>query len=501
MSIRLVMGGIMHESNTFSNAPTCLEDFQSQCLLFGPEVLQTLAGTGSVVGGFIDAAKERDVELIPTIRASATPMGMVTRETFDYLEGCLLQGIRGAQGYDGVMLELHGAMVVEGIEDGEGHILREVRRLVGPDIPIVGTLDLHANMTPEMVDNADVLIGYDTYPHVDQYERGREALGIMLRLLKEGLRPTSALAKPPLLTPLQGQVTLRANAMSKLIARVHKVETQPGVLTASAFGGFPFADIQAAGLGLLVVAEDDQSLAQKMARELAEYAWAIRKGFLVELVDPREAITIAMQAPSGTFILADVADTGAGGTAGDGTVVLQALLEMGAKKAALAQIADREAVDAAIACGVGSQITLLVGGKQDRLHGDPVEVSGVVRLISDGTYVRKGPQSPGVVEKMGRTVVLEIGGRDGIDLILTSQRAHPSDLEHFRSLGIEPSDKRILVLKSAAHYRAAFAPIATEIFEVDAPGICHPDLRRLPYRHIRRPIFPLDDLEEMGELS
>jgi microcystin degradation protein MlrC len=249
----------------------------------------------------------------------------------------------------------------------------------------------------------------------------------------------------------------------------------------------------------LVNTNNDPILAQKLARQLAEHAWRIKEEFLVELVDPAFAVNVAAQAPGGTFILADVADTGAGGTAGDGTVVLRALLDSGARDAAVAQIADKEAVDECIRAGVGTQLTLKVGGKQDHFHGDPVEVTGIVRHISDGTYIRKGPQSPGAEEQMGPTVVLEIGGRRGIDLMLTSYRAHPSDLQHFRSVGVEPTDKRILVLKSAAHYRAAYAPIATEIFEVDAPGICHPYLERFTWKRLRRPIWPLDKMEAMSE--
>jgi microcystin degradation protein MlrC len=328
-------------------------------------------------------------------------------------------------------------------------------------------------------------------------ERGREAAEVLVGILSGELRPTPALAKPPIIPPLQGQVTFRANAMSRLIARVHGVEEDPRVITASAFACFPFADTPHTGLGLLVNANDDAALAGELADELARYAWEIKEDFLVRLVDPHEAIGIAMQAPGGTFILADIADTGAGGTAGDGTVVLQALLDAGTRDAALAQIADKEAVDEAMAAGVGATVTLEVGGKHDRFHGDPVEVTGVIRRISDGTYIRKGPQWPGVEENMGPTVVLEVGGRHGIDLILTSYRAHPSDLEHFRSLGIEPTEKRILVLKSAAHYRAAFGPIATEILEVDAPGICHPYLERFTWKRLRRPIWPLDQMEEM----
>jgi microcystin degradation protein MlrC len=410
-------------------------------------------------------------------------------------------------------------MIVEGIDDAEGYMLREIRKALGHNKPIVTVLDLHANMTKEMVDHADCIVGYDTYPHVDQMERGREAMGIILGILDGELKPTTALVKPPIIPPLQGFVTFRSNGGSRLVEMAHEMEKNPQVINVSTFACFPFADTPITGLGLLVNTHDDPVLAERLAIGLAEYAWKIREEFLVKLVEPKFAINVAMQAPGGTFILADIADTGAGGTAGDGTIILKALLESGARDVAVAQIADKEAVDECLLNGVGSEVRLKVGGKQDRFHGDPVEVTGIVRHISDGTYIRRGPQNPGGEERMGSTVVLEIDGRHGIDLMLTSHRAHPSDLEHFRdlmltshrahpsdlehfrSVGIEPTDKRILVLKSAAHYRAAFSPIAIEVFEVDAPGICHPYLDRFKWKRLRRPIWPLDKIDGIPEFK
>ena len=496
MVYKLITGEISHESNTFSNSPTTLEDFKRQTYNLGDEIFERNAGIG-VIGGFMEVATARGVKLLPTIQASTTPKGPVTREAFDRMMSDFLRRTEDFEDADGAILSLHGAMIVEGIDDAEGYILKELRRILGPRKPIVSVLDLHANITKEMIEYSDCLVGYDTYPHVDEMDRGREAIRIILGILDGELKPTIALAKPPIIPPLQGFVTFRANGGSKLMAKAHEMEKNSRVISVSIFGCFPFADTPITGLGLLVNTNNDRAFAERLAMELAEYAWKIKEDFLVKLIEPKLAVNIAMQAPAGTFILADIADTGAGGTAGDGTVILKALLDSDAHDAAVAQIADKEAVDECIKAGVGSMVTLKVGGKQDRFHGDPVEVTGIVRHISDGTYIRKGPQNPGDEEHMGPTVVLEIGGRHGIDLMLTSYRAHPSDLQHFRSVGIEPRDKRILVLKSAAHYRAAFAPISTEIFEVDAPGICHPYLERFTWKRLRRPIWPLDKMVEM----
>jgi len=497
---RLITGGIAHESNTFSNSPTTFEDFQRQTYNRGSEVLERNRGRG-VIGGFMEVAARNNVELLPTLQASTTPKGPVTRKAFDHLAREFLQRVAGFQDVDGAILLLHGAMIIEDLDDVEGYLLREVRKVLGPQRPIVTVLDLHANVTRAMIEHADCLVGYDTYPHVDQRERGREAMRIILGILEGNLKPATALAKPPIIPPLQGYVTFRSNGGSRLVEKAHELETHPDVINVSAFAGFPFADTPITGLGLVVNTNGAPVLAKRLARELAEYAWTIKEDFRVKLVEPTFAINIALQAPGGTFILADIADTGAGGTAGDGTVVLKALLDSGARDVAVAQIADKAAVDLCIQGGVGSEVTVTVGGKQDPFHGDPVEVTGIVRHISDGTYIRRGPQNPGGEERMGPTVVLELGGRHGIDLMLTSFRAHPSDLQHLRSVGIEPTDKRILVLKSAAHYRAAFGPIATEVFEVDAPGICHPYLERFTWKRLRRPIWPLDPIEEMPECT
>ncbi len=490
---RFITGEISHESNTFSNSPTTLNDFKRQTYNVGQAILSNNIGRG-VIGGFIDIASQRSVELLPTLQASTTPKGPVTKETFDSLLNQLLDRMQEYSDIDGAILSLHGAMIVEGIYDAEGYILKEIRQKLGAQKPLVSVLDLHANVTSEMMRNADCLVGYDTYPHVDQRARGREAINIALDILEKHIKPTSALAKPPIIPPLQGFITFRPNGGSQLVQRAHELEKDPRVSNISTFGCFPFADTPITGLGIVVNTNDDVKLAERLARSLAEYAWNIRDQFLVKLVEPLSAINVAMQAPGGTFILADIADTGAGGTAGDGTVILKALLEANAQNAAIAQIADREAVDRCLEAGIGASIQLAVGGKQDNFHGPPIEVTGIIRHISDGTYIRDGPQNPGGEERMGPTVVLEIRGREGIDLMLTSYRAHPSDLQHFRSVGIEPTKKRILVLKSAAHYRAAFGPIATEIIEVDAPGICHPYLERFTWEHLSRPIWPLDSI-------
>ena len=264
-------------------------------------------------------------------------------------------------------------------------------------------------------------------------------------------------------------------------------------LAATVLGGFPFADVPFTGVATIVVTDDDSARARHLAEELASICWEARADFAVHPTPVADAIAEAMAAPDGSvYVLADVADSGASGTAGDGTAILAGLLEAGARSVAVAQIMDAEAVTACIAAGVGSEVSLDVGGKHDGLHGPPVAVTGIVRLIHEGSFLLTGPMGAGTIASRGRTVLLELGGPGGIELQLTELRGHPDDLNYFRAFGIEPTERRMLVVKSAAHFRAAFEPIATKVIEVDAPGISSPDLATFTYRGIRRPVYPLD---------
>lgn len=493
--MRIVTGGIAQETNTFQWQPTTLADFARPgfgTLARGREILD-LEGTGTVYGGAVAAAKRLGVDLIPTTYADVMPGGRVSREAFDTLTAEILAGIRAALPVDGVLLVPHGAMALADADDAEGLLLAAVRDLVGPDVPIVAPLDLHTNLSEEMVSLADAFVGYKEYPHVDMPETGARALEILVATLRGEARPTMAHARLPLIVPNQSMVTTWQSPLKLAIDRARELERRPGVLAATVLGGFPFADVPFAGLATIVVTDDDPALARRLADELAALCWERRADFAIRPTPVADAVAAAMAAPEGSvYVLADIADSGASGTAGDGTVVLKGLLDAGARAAAVAQIMDAEAVAACVAAGVGSALTLAVGGKHDDRHGPPLPVTGVVRLIHEGSFPLLGPMGAGTLAGRGRTVVLEINGPGGIELQLTELRGHPHDLNYFRAFGIEPTARRLLALKSAAHFRAAFEPIATQVIEVDAPGISSPNLAAFDYQRLRRPIYPLD---------
>jgi len=323
---------------------------------------------------------------------------------------------------------------------------------------------------------------------VDMGERGVEATERLLDVIGKRLRPTAALRKPPLLPPLGNQGTTRG-PMRRLYAMAEEMEKDPKVISISVFAGFPHADTPEAGFGVYVVTDNDQALADRLADQLANTAWEHRHEFMHSGLPVREAVARALAAEGQPILLADMADNTGGGAAGDGTEVLRELVRVGARSAVVACIWDPQAVARCVEAGVGASVTLDVGGKVDQRHGAPLRVTGLVRTLSDGRFVHKGPMARALPGRLGTTAVLDV---NDIKVILISYRWQTLDPEMIRFVGLDPLDHKILVVKSTIHYRAAFEPIAHEIIEVDAPGLSSSNLGRFDFQRIRRPIFPLD---------
>lgn len=494
--MRIAIGGIAHETNTFSIVPTTLEDFQQGHYAVDESLLTKYTGTKTGLGGFIDAARDLNYQVIPTLMASATPGGIVTAAALATLvEGLTnrLAKIHTKTPVDGVLLSLHGAMVSELDDDGEGYILRAVRQVVGPEMPVIVELDLHGNITPEMVSLASICVAYDEYPHTDPYERGYEAGLLMAKMVRGGIQPTPHIINIPLLSGMQRQYT-HAEPMLGLKRLAHDIETERGILNVSYLPGFPYADIPHTSFTIIVTSNGDPQLAKAKAQELAAYVWDRRDDFVAQPVFIDEAVIKAMQAPAGPIVIADSGDNPGAGTPCDGTVLLEALLRLGAQKATVGVIADPEVVEAATQAGIGATLSVTLGGKVDQLHGDPLPVTATVKSLSDGRFTHTGPMLTGIEINMGPTAVLELAGAQGgsVQVIVTTHRYQPTDLEVFRSQGIEPTEQKILAVKSLVHFRAAFTPIAKQIIEVDTPGLSSPHLGRLTFCHLKRPIYPFD---------
>jgi len=424
---------------------------------------------------------------VPTIFARGGASGTIKDEALDNALGELLDGIRDARPFEGVVLALHGAGVSESHDDIEGYILSEVRKLVGDDMPLVSTFDFHGNFSRLTIDNIDVPIGMDTNPHIDGYERGLEAIQIVKRLIDGSLKPTKAFRQPRML-PYRA-ITDR-HPTKQIIEAAHEMEKMNGVETITVAQGFPYSDVEFAGMSIIVTTNGDQGLADKCADELKELAWSLRRDFLVnDLVSVTEGIQKVKTDKEGPIILADTGDVSGGGGTCKGTVVLKAILEAGLENGVVAAISDQDAVEKAEEAGVGNEVTMNLGGKVDKLHGEPIQVKGLVKLISDGKFIRKGPMGTGSESEMGRTIVFRIGS---VDVIITEKRVHPTDLQLYRSLGIEPTEKKFIVVKSMTHFHASHEPIAKEIVYLDTPGLSSARLAGFGFKKLRRPIFPLD---------
>jgi microcystin degradation protein MlrC len=488
--MRVFLAMFSHETNTFSTLPTDRRAFQARDLRYGGEILETYRGTGTCLGGMMAAAARHDLTLIPSLAAAASPAGRVTADVYREVTERLLADLRAAAPLDGVLLDLHGAMVPETGDDGEGELLRRVREAVGPGVPIAVSLDFHTNLTRAMVEHADLLHGYKTYPHVDMAERGAEATDRLLDMMAGRLRPAVAFRQPRLLPPLASQRTA-AGPMRRLYDLADELERDPRVVSISIFAGFPLADIPDAGLSIYVITRGDQALADALADRLEALAWEHRHEFRHAALPVAEAVAQALAMDGGPVVLADIADNTGGGAAGDGTELLRELLRVGARSAVVACIWDPEAAAACARAGVGATVTLRVGGKTDDRHGAPLEVTGRVRTLSDGRFVHKGPMMRGLEGRLGTTAVLEVGG---IKVILISLRWQTLDPEMLRFVGVDPLAEKVLVVKSTVHYRAAFEPLARAILEVDAPGLSSSNLARFDFKRVRRPIYPLDDV-------
>lgn len=455
-----------HETNTYAAHPTTLADFRSFELLDGHDLVERNAGTGSVIGGFLDAA---GLELVPCFSASAWPGGIVEADAFRYILDRTRESLREAGVVDGVLVNLHGAMVAESDTDPESTLLREIAAVVG-DVPVVAVLDLHANPSPDLVERCDAVIGYDTYPHVDMRDRGCEA-AFLLRSILEGRRLTTVIAKLPLLVaPLA--LGTADDPMRGLLERARARARDEDIARVSITGGFAYSDVPRAGISVLVVCDVDRiEQAEEVLRATVDDVLDCSGGFRLSRPGPAEAVAQAIASPATPVVVADIGDNVGGGSPGDGTAILRELIEQDARDAVVV-IADPVAVVHAESVGVEGEFRADVGGKTDRLHGEPVHLVGRVTWIGDATYRTSGSWMSGAAFTMGRTAVVDAGGTL---VVLTYERVPPFHREQLTCVGIDPASMNIIVAKGAVAWRAAFGGDARAVIEVDTPGICPVD--------------------------
>ncbi len=486
--MRIVIGEIAHETNTFCPGQTTEEHFRARGWVSGQGVIERYEGVRSDLGGMIAAANERGHEIVPTLATWAEPWGTIARSTFDRLLGDLIDGIKAAKKsgpIDAVCLALHGAGVAEGTDDLEGSILSAVRDVVGPDVPVIATLDLHGNVTQTMVDKATVLLGCHLYPHVDANERGIEAIELAEKIAAGKLKPVSHLIQPPMIIPTSTTDVDPAKAINAVCAAW---EAKAGVIDCTFMHGFPYTDIPRVGVTIIATTDGDPDLARTTAEAVANELWASREGFTLDPISPEEAIERALAFDGRPVVINETSDNPGGGAPGDATHLLRALLAAKTPETCFGAVFDPVTAKQAHEAGAGATIEVSLGGRSGSLYGKPIQATATVVALSDGKFKASSPMLAGMPFDLGPSCRLEI---EGIDVVVTSRRSQVFDQEIFLLHGIDVTTYKIVALKSSQHFRAAFVPIAAEIIRADTPGATAIDLHAIPYKRLEGEYWPL----------
>lgn len=483
---RVAFGGFLHETNTFGPSRAGLAEFEAgggfPALSRGEAVFANLADVNMGTAGFIAAGRERGWTLLPTLWAFASPSAHVTREAFETILSELLARLAEHAPFDAVYLDLHGAMVAEHVEDGEGEILARVRAAIGPDVPLVASLDLHGNVTPRMVAQADALVAYRTYPHVDSADTGRRAADHLAGLLGDARRDAKAFRQLPYLIPIAWQPTALEPCRS-IYARLAALEGG-AVTTLSFLPGFPAADFPDCGPSVIAYGRTQaaaDAAADTLAALVSESEPAFRGRSFAPDEGVREAMRIARTATR-PVVIADTQDNPGAGGDGDTMGMLRALVANGASRAALGVIYDPRAAAAAHAAGEGASLRLALGGRS-RIPGDaPFEGTFTVERLTDGRFVAPGPYYGGTRMDLGPCACLAI---EGVQVVVASRKAQAADRAMFAQAGVVPEEQAIVVVKSSVHFRADFEPVAETILVCAAPGPMPVDPAELPWRNLR----------------
>ena len=488
--MRIALAQVWQETHTFNPLPTGLRDFEVNGLYFGADILEHLQGVGEL-GGFLSAVAETagQVEPVPIIRAWALSGGRITAEALEFIASRLVSGLREVPPVDGVYLSLHGAAASEKVDDVQGHILSAVRGVVGDDLPLVVSLDHHANITKRLIASLDALIGYQTLPH-DPFETGVRAARLLFAIVKGEVTPRIAWQKIPMLAPADRGLTAEW-PMAEWFGMARRLENEPGVISISNFPVQPWLDVEELGWATVVVTDNQPQLAQRLAAELADKAWALRREFWqVRRLPPAETIRQAAQAPQGPIIIADASDSVLSGTPGDSTCLLKEMLRQHITCRALVPVVDHDVVETAIRAGVGREITVQVGGKIDTVFSQPLEITAHVAGIIEEGLISASIWGPA---DMGRTVLLRTGS---IEVLVSELRGlGGSDPAVYRRFGVEPSEAQIIVVKMYFNFQG-LRPIMQGSVMADCPGLSSWDLRQFTWKKAPRPLFPLDDLPE-----
>jgi microcystin degradation protein MlrC len=486
--MRVAIVGFQHESNTFSQVPTQLQQFREGNFQRGEALIPVWKDAHHEVGGFLAGCAEHGLEAVPILMAETTPGGPLTKECYEAILAEIEQGLQAAGKLDGLLLALHGAMVSETFDSADGETCRRLRALIGPDLPFVLNLDHHGNISAPMIEAPDAIVAYRSYPHIDQRDRGRECAAIIASMLRGEIKPRAAYAKPPMLLHIVQQFT-GSGPMREIMDEARRIAAQPGIVTASFMPGFIYADVPLIGPTAIVVADDDPQRAQAEADHLARFAWDRRARLNVQLPSPAEAAREVVAAQDRPICLMDCGDNIGGGGPGDSTILFAELIAQGARNLAVV-LHDPVNADACSRAGVGAEVNLSVGGKTLG-HGAPVAIRGVVLRIDAGKFTEPEPRHGGKrFFDQGLTAVVETD--QGHLVVLNSLREVPMSLHQLLSLEIDPATRTAIIVKGATAPRAAYEPVCSRVIAVDTPGITAPGPDQFVYKRRPRPLYPLE---------
>lgn len=493
---RIAIGGFMHETNTFQPELTTYADFAEAAdrppLTRGPSVLTRFEGINTSIAGALSVLRSTSATLLPLPWASTTPAGYVTRDAFERITAMIIADLRAAMPLDAIYLSLHGAMVAEHVEDAEGELLARMRAVVGPDLPIVASLDLHSNTTPHMFAMTDGLVGYCTYPHVDMAETGEKAARVLVEVLRRGRKPHKAYRQQPYLIPITWQCTTLEPSKSIYAEAADLIGGD--IASASFTPGFPAADIHDCGPAVFAYGWDKAAVDRAVAR-LHDLVIEAEPRYAGRLWAPHEAVEEAMRRTASDprpVLLADTQDNPGVGGSSDTVGLLSALLEGHAQRAVLGVLHDADAALAAHRAGVGSTIVFGLGAKSGAWNEQPLVRPWRVEALGDGKMTCRGPMLKGWPLALGPTARLQYGG---VSVVVASRKFQPMDEEPFLHVGVECREQRIVALKSSVHFRAAFETMAQDVLVVESPGAMIVDPTNLPFTRLRpglrmRPLGP-----------
>ena len=488
--MRIAVLGLSHESNTYAPVPASLDRWLEAGPVAGAQVAAEFKDAQATLSGYLElGTDDPEIEMVPLLFYRLTPMGPITSDAFETMVSRLLEELNGNGPWDGVLVAIHGAAVSENYRDADGEILRRVRLAVGPSMPVGASLDMHANISPLMVENATVLNTYMTNPHLDPRPRARQVADLIAATIRGEIDPVMALEMPPVAVNILRQGT-SDSPMKELVAMAHAEAERPGVLSVSIAEGFPYADVEEMGMAVVIVTDGRPALAKEISTRVASAIWDVRDELVGDAQEIDDALRHAEAAQRHPVVLLDVGDNVGGGSPADSTHVLAAAQRLGIT-GMFHSLCDPGAVAACIEAGVGARVEIEAGGKTDHLHGDPVPIRGTVRVLSDGKWEDPGDTHGGFrFFNTGPGALVHTD--EDHQILLTSLPMGNTSRGQLSSVGLDPLTQPIIVAKGVHSPRAAFEPIAAEMIWLNTPGCTSADLGILEYRYRRRPMFPFE---------